>query len=108
MTTSDTPARSAPTRGRALYVLSYDIADDDRRRLAAKRLERRAVRVQESVFEARLTPRELDETIAELTDDLDLRVDSLRAYAVCGECAGRLRALGAGRQRGFVAAGRVL
>lgn len=65
----------------ALHVVTYDIADDRRRRKVAGILEDRAARVQESVFEARLTTRAARALMAELTA-LATAEDSVRIYAV--------------------------
>lgn len=64
-----------------LRVIVYDIADNRRRRKVAAALEERAARVQESVFEARLTRAQLarlhQRLKAHLTAD-----DSLRIYTI--------------------------
>ncbi len=68
-------------RADRLMLFCYDIANDKTRRKVAARLEDVAVRVQESVFEARMpaaTALRLGEQLAErLASD-----DSLRIYAV--------------------------
>lgn len=64
-----------------LRVISYDIGDDRRRRRLARLLEEQAVRVQESVFEARLTTRQTDRLIAQLRKLTGVG-DSLRVYTV--------------------------
>lgn len=64
-----------------LRVVSYDIADDRRRRKIAAVLEERAARVQESVFEARLTDRGAAALMRELRA-LTAPGDSLRLYTV--------------------------
>jgi CRISPR-associated protein Cas2 len=64
-----------------LTVICYDISEDACRNRVAKHLERRAVRVQYSVFEAWLTVREADNLAKELAPLLE-STDSLRFYAV--------------------------
>ena len=64
-----------------LTVVTYDIADDRRRRRIASALEDRMVRVQESVFEARLTA-EATRTLIRRLEALMKAGDSLRVYAV--------------------------
>lgn len=71
-------------RAEMLAVFCYDIESDRARRRVADRLQRRAVRVQRSVFEARLTAAaavRLARSVArELGDG-----DSLRLYVVAGD-----------------------
>lgn len=76
-----------------LMVFCYDVADDRRRRRVAAVLEAAAVRVQKSVFEARM-----DEAAA---DRLALKAarylgsdDSLRVYAIGAHGRTRSRAYG--------------
>lgn len=64
-----------------LYVIAYDIAEEGRRRRVASLLERRAVRVQESVFETMLGV----EAALRLQDELEVLLlpgDLLRLYPV--------------------------
>lgn len=76
-----------------LRVIIYDIADNRRRRRVAKILEERAVRVQESAFEARLTARQLDGLMRKLEKVATLE-DSLRAYTVPENALPRCRMIG--------------
>lgn len=71
-----------------LTVFTYDIADDRRRRKVAKLLEERMVRVQESVFEARLTKAASVALVERLAPHLTID-DSLRVYAVAADGLGR-------------------
>ncbi len=64
-----------------LTVLTYDIADNRRRRKIAKLLEEIAVRVQESVFEARLTAERTQRLVTRLQRHMSPE-DSLRVYAI--------------------------
>ena len=63
-----------------LWVLTYDIADNRRRRQLAQCLGKQMERVQESVFEGWLTQGELNTLIEEVSQLLDLTADRLRAY----------------------------
>jgi len=76
-----------------LMVLCYDIADARTRARVAATLEDCAVRVQESVFEARLTGRAADRLFDRLAS-LMAPGDSLRMYAVSAAGLGRSRAAG--------------
>ena len=64
-----------------LTVFAYDIADDRRRRKVAGILEEGLVRVQESVFEGRLTAAAADRLRRHI-ERLMKADDSLRVYAV--------------------------
>ncbi|MEQ8817871.1 MAG: CRISPR-associated endonuclease Cas2 [Thalassobaculum sp.] len=67
-----------------LTIFTYDITDDRRRRRAARILEGTLVRVQESVFEGRLTRSGARQLIGAVEAALD-RDDSLRVYAVAAD-----------------------
>ena len=73
---------------RQLTIFSYDIRDDRRRRRIARLLEDQMVRVQYSLFEAPMTPDEVDilrdAVSEELGDD-----DSLRIYILTSDCVKR-------------------
>lgn len=77
----------------ALHVVVYDIADNKRRRKVAAVLEERAARVQESVFEVRLTTRAARVLMTELTA-LATPEDSVRIYAVPDAALTRCRTHG--------------
>lgn len=76
-----------------LRVIAYDIASDQRRRRIAGILEERAVRVQDSVFEARLTHRQAERLMAKL-ERLTSKGDSLRLYTVPDAILPRCREIG--------------
>lgn len=76
-----------------LRVIIYDIADNGRRRRVAKALEERAVRVQESAFEARLTARQLKSLLAKL-EKLTTNEDSVRSYTVPESAISRCHVMG--------------
>jgi CRISPR-associated protein Cas2 len=76
-----------------LRIIAYDISSDQRRRRIAKILEARAVRVQESLFEARLTHRTADKLMAQLLK-LQGPGDSVRLYTVPDSQLDRCREAG--------------
>jgi CRISPR-associated protein Cas2 len=78
----------------SLVVLAYDIADDKRRRHAARICEQRMLRVQESVFEAWLTPAELLRILASLQEHIDPTADQVRTYTLALRDFARRRVLG--------------
>ncbi|MBI4759598.1 MAG: CRISPR-associated endonuclease Cas2 [Chloroflexi bacterium] len=53
-------------------------------------------RVQDSVFEAYLNEAELEKLLNKVRKILQEEEDSLRLYALCAACRGRLRVLGQG------------
>jgi CRISPR-associated protein Cas2 len=79
---------------RSLYVIAYDIPDDKRRNRVARALEGHGERVQYSVFECRLTAKQLKALWEELGELVEKEQDSLRAYRLCPVCAGWTRTVG--------------
>ena len=72
------------------YVISYDIPDDRRRSQLAKALKGFGTRVQYSVFEAHLNKAQYEEMRRAVARVIDSSEDSVRYYALCGACAGRI------------------
>ena len=73
-----------------LYVITYDIPDDGRRNRLSKALKGFGTRVQYSVFEAHLNKTQYEEMKHAVARVLDASEDSVRYYALCGACAGRI------------------
>jgi CRISPR-associated protein Cas2 len=82
---------------RSFYVLAYDVVDDRRRLKVARYLEALGERVQDSVFEAYLTPGELDKLIGKVRKLIEAQEDSLRVYELCAACREKVRTVGRGR-----------
>lgn len=83
------------------YLISYDISNDKRRLKVMKALEDYGTRVQYSVFECWLRPKEL----AELQNRLFPLVskkdwDSIRFYALCVDDVRRTEIIGQGQVTG--------
>ena len=78
------------------YVISYDIPDDRRRNQLAKLLKGFGTRVQYSVFEAHLNRRQYEELQHAVDRVINPSKDSVRYYALCGACAGRVEVPGLG------------
>ena len=72
------------------WIVSYDIADDARRRRIAEILEGYGQRVQWSVFEGSLEEPVLDAMRDRLRAELDGDTDSLRCYPLCPWCRERM------------------
>ena len=79
------------------YLLAYDIADDRRRAKIAKIMESMGGRVQGSVFEAYLTPANLEILLKKTQKVLKKEEDSLRVYVLCESCRAKVRAIGLGQ-----------
>lgn len=69
------------TREQKLRVFCYDVSDDRRRRRVARLLEEEAVRVQFSVFEARMSDRASARLMSSI-EALLAESDSLRVYTI--------------------------
>jgi CRISPR-associated protein Cas2 len=70
-----------------LYVITYDVrtSEEDgagRLRRVAKACEAKGRRVQQSVFECRLTDTQLEALLKRLRDIMDPAADSLRVYRI--------------------------
>ena len=88
-----------------LYLVSYDVSDDNHRRHVMEALKDFGRRVQFSVFECNLDKSALDELMGRLAFEIDPATDSCRLYRLCEACAGEVRILGKGdrySEPGFV------
>ena len=79
-----------------LILVSYDVPDDRRRTRLAHALKDFGERVQYSVFECRLTAKQLDRLRERVEGLIDPGEDRLRIYTLCRECQGRIENLGTG------------
>ncbi len=80
-----------------LVVVSYDVADDQRRHQVAKLLEGFGSRVLESVFECDLTPAQYAQLERKLRKALKAGEDRARAYFMCADCKLQTRVFGGGK-----------
>ena len=71
-------------------MLSYDIPDNQRRNQLAKVLKGFGTRVQYSVFEAHLNKRQYEELKRAVERLIEPSEDSVRYYALCSACVGRV------------------
>jgi CRISPR-associated protein Cas2 len=70
-----------------VYIVCYDIEDDDRRRRISDLLERHGTRVQRSVFELAFAGETERETVrAELVELAGLEAKGVRFYRLCATC----------------------
>jgi CRISPR-associated protein Cas2 len=79
-----------------LYVISYDVVDDARRRRIHDALKDYGRRVQFSVFECHLDEKGLAELWDRIGFELNIDEDSCRFYRLCGACEPEVRILGQG------------
>jgi CRISPR-associated protein Cas2 len=79
-----------------LYLISYDVSDDNQRRHVMEALKDFGRRVQYSVFECNLDKKALEELVGRLEFDIDPATDSCRLYRLCEACTGQVRILGRG------------
>lgn len=66
-------------------MVCYDVADDKRRLQVSNELENFGQRVQYSVFECHLSDAQLAELQERLIALIDVSVDKLRFYPLCGK-----------------------
>ena len=78
------------------YLLAYDISDDKRRAKIARIIEAAGARVQGSVFEAYLSPADLQTLIKRIKKVMKKGEDSLRVYFLCEDCRKKIQAIGSG------------
>lgn len=83
-----------------LWIISYDIIDDNHRRRVAKILEGQGMRVQYSVFECRLNAKKRKQLTRLLKAEIDPEEDSLRWYPQCNHCLPHAKTIGRGIQAG--------
>lgn len=76
-----------------LVVVAYDIPDDRRRARMANRLLSFGARIQGSVYELWLTPRQF-EAMWCAVGELHAGGDLIRCYTLCGACERRIRSYG--------------
>lgn len=77
-----------------LYVVTYDVVCDRRRRRVAALLEGYGRRVQYSVFECVLEDRQVRELVRRLGERVKREEDSVRVYPISGQMVGRVVVMG--------------
>ncbi|MBL3529327.1 MAG: CRISPR-associated endonuclease Cas2 [gamma proteobacterium endosymbiont of Lamellibrachia anaximandri] len=83
-----------------LWVISYDIVEDRRRRRVSRIMEGKGMRVQYSVFECHLDAASRKALVRELTREIDPDEDSIRWYPQCNYCLPHAKNLGLGIEVG--------
>ncbi|MBI1358242.1 MAG: CRISPR-associated endonuclease Cas2 [Acidobacteria bacterium] len=70
-----------------LYLIAYDVVDDNRRTRLFEALKDFGRPVQRSVFECDLEDGGLDELLERIDFEVDRAADSCRIYKLCKACA---------------------
>jgi CRISPR-associated protein Cas2 len=81
---------------KAFYVITYDVVCDRRRVKIATLLEGYGERVQDSVFEVRLSATQRTRLAKRLERGIDSGEDSVRFYRLCESCVGEIGQAGVG------------
>lgn len=79
-----------------LFVVCYDIADNERRNRVATIAKDYGVRVQKSIFECDMDNEKCEEMEKRIAGVINEAEDSVRIYENCSECHGKLKILGSG------------
>ena len=77
-----------------MYLISYDVTDDERRRKLVHLLKDYGGRVQYSVFELDLPEQKLQELRTDIKKFIKKKEDSVRYYFLCSACYARTVAVG--------------
>lgn len=77
-----------------MYVISYDVVDDKKRRHLARYLESYGVRVQYSVFETELNEQQLNALIKGIKKKINLSEDTVRIYPIQKDLRERIVTIG--------------
>jgi CRISPR-associated protein Cas2 len=76
-----------------LYLIVYDISDDHCRSRVSKYLGGIGQRMQESVFECRISVDEIEKVINDLAKIKD-KEGNIRVYPICKECYSKAKGIG--------------
>lgn len=84
----------ADNRNTTFYIIAYDIGADKRRTKVHKILSGYGHWTQYSLFECFLTEKQYLRLRHRLEQHLEPKQDSVRFYALCGACRGRVETVG--------------
>lgn len=85
-------------RNTTFYIIAYDIGSDKRRTKIHKILSSFGHWTQYSLFECFLSEKQYLLLRNRLEQHLEPKVDSVRFYALCGSCRGRVETVGQPRR----------
>lgn len=77
-------------RKKHFFVVTYDIGDDKRRQQVVKLLEALGTRMNYSVFECMLTPKQYEDMCRRLDKIVLPKEDWVNIYPLCTECFARI------------------
>lgn len=72
-----------------IYLITYDIVDNKKRKKISDELEGYGLRVNYSVFECELNKSKVKKLKSELEELMDKKTDSIRFYNICKNCMGK-------------------
>jgi len=85
-------------RSSVFFLVSFDIVQDPTRAKVVKVLQEYGVRVQKSVFEcSKVNENQFLRMKTRVEDLIDAGEDSVRYYALCGACLGKMEFAGIGK-----------
>ena len=86
-----------------MYVVSYDITSNRRRRRISKCLENYGRRIQYSVFECDIDEKRYKQMYKDILKETDGMTDgSVRFYYLCGNCITKMQLIGQDKPSVFV------
>lgn len=91
--TAGTVKEHSVSANRQIYIVSYDVRDPKRLRETARTLQGYGRRIQKSVFRCRLSRKQMERLLWELTSVMDCK-DDLLVFGLCDRCASKVRARG--------------
>jgi len=78
-----------------MYVISYDISNDKARGKVAKELKNYGRRTQYSVFECRISKKQMEQLYTKLLTIMQQEQDgNIRIYQICMRCEGQIQTIG--------------
>ncbi len=78
-----------------MYLISYDLSNDRLRQKVAKEMENYGKRVQYSVFECRISEKQLRTLYQKLAVIMqEEKEGSVRIYTICGNCEAKIQIIG--------------
>ena len=80
------------------YIIAYDIVNNNIRTRVMKLLKDYGLRIQDSVFEAKLDLPELNIVIKKVNGLIDSEKDNVRIYPCCLDCENKIKDLGKNKQ----------
>ena len=82
------------------YFIIYDIADPKRLNKVARILKNYGQRTQKSIFEAILTPAQLEMLQREISATIHQDEDGVKYFPLCEKCFGKTEIFGKGHSKG--------